>query len=457
MCYRPGFGRVIGTFKWPVNPGGHGTCSPGCADLLGRDIRSCSAFCELLDEMQAAAFLDAISTLDELRMSVGLKDGRLVELTAFCEGDGGGRVVSGTVEDVSGLRDEIAALNAREELCRAVAENSPAMLWMGDENAKCVFLNQALRDFWGVDPEDLSTFSWGSTTHPDDLEKLAEPFARAMAEHTAFTVEARYRRADGEYRTLRTEARPRFDREGRFLGMTGVNTDITDRLVAEERTRMLMGELNHRTKNILAVVQAVAHSTARSTEPEEFNRMFSERLRGLAASNDLLLSNDWEGVELAELVQAQLEHLGDRLGNRIDCAGPRLRISSSAAQTLGMALHELSTNSLKYGALGSEAGRVQVCWEHPEQSGIFSLSWLESGLAGVSPPTRKGFGHAVIVDMVAAALDADVNVTFHPSGLEWKLSARSGMWSDLSTGGKEPSRSERFPEAQNSNAFESGG
>lgn len=150
-------------------------------------------------------------------------------------------------------RDAFEAIQTPEELCRAMAEDSPAMLWMGDENAKCVFLNQALRDFWGIDPQDLSSFDWGSTVHPDDLGKLSAPFAKAMAEQVPFTVEARYRRYDGEYRTLLTQANPRFDVQGRFLGMTGVNTDITAKLVAEERTRVLMGELNHRTKNILSI------------------------------------------------------------------------------------------------------------------------------------------------------------------------------------------------------------
>jgi PAS domain S-box-containing protein len=243
----------------------------------------------------------------------------------------------------------------------SVAENSPAMLWMGDQNGKCVFLNQAQREFWGVDPQDLSTFDWSSTVHPDDVQKLALPFAEAMAGQSPFSVEARYRRADGQYRTLRTTARPLFE-AGNFLGMTGVNTDITDQLIAEELSRVLMGELNHRTKNILTVVQAVARQTARSSSPEDFNKTFDSRLQGLAACNDLLLRNDWAGVDLAELVCSQLRYLGSDFGERLSSSGPPVRVAASAAQTLGMALHELSTNSLKYGALKSPAGRVDVRW-----------------------------------------------------------------------------------------------
>lgn len=319
---------------------------------------------------------------------------------------------------------ERSAKVSREELAEALAENSPAMLWLGDQFGKCVFLNRAQREFWGIDPQDLSQFDWGSTLHSDDIEKLSAPFAEAMAEQKPFSVEARYRRADGVHRTLRTEARPRFDRNGAFLGMTGVNTDISDQLAAEERTRMLMGELNHRTKNILTVVQALARQTARSSTPEDFNKAFDSRLLGLAACNDLLLRNDWAGVDLADLVASQLGHLGEDAGGRLQSSGPRVRVASHVAQTLGMALHELSTNSLKYGALKLPRGRVTLgWWRSPE--GTLTLEWAESGVGPLSPPSRKGFGHSVIVDMVASALDADVEVEFGNDGYRWKVATRS--------------------------------
>lgn len=311
-----------------------------------------------------------------------------------------------------------------EDVHRALVENSPAMLWMGDAAGKCSFLNRAQREFWGVDPQDLSLFDWNSTVHPDDVAKLSGPFIEAMTQRKPFSVEARYLRADGEYRTLRTDARPRFGADGTFLGMTGVNTDITGQLLAEERTRMLMGELNHRTKNILAVVQAVARQTARHTTPEEFNMAFDSRLQGLAACNDLLLRNDWSGVDLADLVVSQLGHLGDNAGGRLACRGPSVRIASAAAQTLGMALHELSTNSLKYGALKVPAGRVELSWSGGAAEPL-RMAWVESGVGPVSPPERKGFGHSVIVDMVASAADADVEVEFGADGFAWRMTARS--------------------------------
>lgn len=318
------------------------------------------------------------------------------------------------------------SLDSGDEVGRALGELSPAMLWMGDETGKCVFLNRAQRDFWGVDPPDLGSFVWSETLHPDDVEKLSAPFMEAMERQIPFEVAARYRRFDGEYRTLLTKANPRFDPEtGRFLGMTGVNTDITDQLQAEAQTRLLMGELNHRTKNILAVVQAVARQTAKHSDASTFHSAFGDRIAGLAASNDLLLRNAWSGVELGALVEAQLPHLKDIIGERLFAEGPAVSISAMAAQTLGMAFHELSTNSIKYGALGVPTGKVEIRWVLGGDDAPLTIRWTESDGPPVTPPERKGFGNTVIIDMVASALDAEVETSYGETGFAWTARTRS--------------------------------
>jgi PAS domain S-box-containing protein len=129
------------------------------------------------------------------------------------------------------------ALRESEERFRLVAESAPVMLWMGDQNGRCVYLNRAQREFWGVDPDKVASFQWGGTVHPEDQESLAGPFTEAMAAQKGFRVEARYRRADGEYRLLHTDAQPRFGPGGEFLGMIGVNVDITETRRAEDALR----------------------------------------------------------------------------------------------------------------------------------------------------------------------------------------------------------------------------
>jgi PAS domain S-box-containing protein len=311
-------------------------------------------------------------------------------------------------------------LTPTREFVTAMAETSPAMLWMGDVQGKCVFLNAALRSFWGVNPTNFSLFDWTSTLHPDDVAHLVGPFAKAMAEHTSFDVQARYRRFDGEWRTMSTAANPRFDDSGEFLGMTGVNVDITEQLLAEEHNRLLMGELNHRTKNILSVVQAIARQTSRSSPPEHFLRSFAERLQGLSASNDLLLRTDWSGVQLDELATAQLGPLLGLAADRVTIVGPAIRIGSREAQMLGMALHELSTNSLKYGAFAEPSGKVALTWELLDKS-RWQLEWRETTARPPVPTEKKGFGHTVTVDMIASTLSAAVTVEFPVTGFVWKI------------------------------------
>ncbi len=421
--------RGVGVFSWPLTPGGASMTSPQCRKILAAGVTDCRSFRRLLNPVSASAFHAALEKGDPFALELELTNKRLVSMTADFDGATAGRRLSGMLEDISKRRADITDLIAREEFCRALAENSPAMLWMGDQFGKCVFLNQAQRDFWGVDPQDLSTFDWGSTLHPEDIDKLAKPFRKAMEEHMPFSVEARYRRADGQLRSLRSEARPRFDDAGTFLGMTGVNSDITDQLIAEEHTRILMGELNHRTKNVLTVVQAVARQTSRLSAPEDFQRIFSERLKGMAASNDLLVKNDWRGVTMSELVGAQLTHIEDFVGSRIHLEGPELQFSSDAAQVLGMAFHELATNSIKYGALRTEKGRIDLSWTKEPGTAGFTLSWIESGIGPADgPKTRpvvEGFGHKVIVDMISSALDATVDIRFDPDGFKWIVTARS--------------------------------
>lgn len=148
--------------------------------------------------------------------------------------DGTPTRVVGVALDITEQKRNEEALRESEERFRLVAESAPVMLWMGDQNGRCVYLNRLQRDFWGVEEADVQGFDWGPTVHPDDQEALFGPMRQGMQTHKGFTTEARFLRADGKYRIVRSDAQPRFGPGGEFLGMIGVNVDITETRQAEK-------------------------------------------------------------------------------------------------------------------------------------------------------------------------------------------------------------------------------
>jgi PAS domain S-box-containing protein len=200
--------------------------------------------------------------------------------------------------------------------------------------------------------------------------------------------------------------------------------DITERKRAEEHVKMLMAEVNHRAKNLLAVVQAVANQTAKEGTPATFSARLSERIVALAAGQDLLVRNQWQGVELSELIVSQLDHFRGLIGTRVLLDGPAAELTPDAAQGIGMALHELGTNAAKYGALSKGDGQVLIGWRITgEVAPQFSMSWLERGGPKLIMPTRVGFGQTVIGRMAQAAVQGAAEIKFAETGLSWSLSA----------------------------------
>jgi PAS domain S-box-containing protein len=199
--------------------------------------------------------------------------------------------------------------------------------------------------------------------------------------------------------------------------------DITARKRSEAQVQLLIHEVNHRAKNMLSLVQAIARQTA-TREPEDFIDRFTERIQALAANQDLLIRNEWQGVDVEDLALAQLAHFADLVGSRIAVRGPKLRLNAAAAQAIGLALHELATNAGKYGALSTDAGRVDVRWQL--DGNIFAISWTESGGPSVRQPERRGFGSTVIDSIAKRTVGGEVQLDYAPSGLAWHLTCPPG-------------------------------
>jgi two-component sensor histidine kinase len=194
--------------------------------------------------------------------------------------------------------------------------------------------------------------------------------------------------------------------------------DISVRKAHQEHVQLLMREINHRAKNMLSLVQAIARQTA-ARDHEDFIERFTDRIQALAANQDLLVRNEWQGVDVEDLVRGQLAHFADLVGSRITVHGSPVRLNAAAAQAIGLALHELATNAGKYGALSVAAGLADVGWRL--DGDIFVMNWTESKGPPVSEPKQRGFGSTVVDPMVRQTVNGEVHLDFIPSGVAWTL------------------------------------
>ena len=208
------------------------------------------------------------------------------------------------------------------------------------------------------------------------------------------------------------------ERARRAARVIGTVADITERKENAEKAHLLTREINHRAKNMLSVVDAISHQIA-AGHPQDFPQRFSERIQALSTNQDLLIRNEWKGVEIEDLVRAQLAHFSDVIGPRIAVQGPKLLLRGAAAQAIGLALHELATNAGKYGALSTDAGRVDIRWGCDGDT--LTMSWTERDGPLVSTPERRGFGTIVMKAMAERSLDGAVQLDYDPSGVIWRL------------------------------------
>jgi two-component sensor histidine kinase/PAS domain-containing protein len=265
-----------------------------------------------------------------------------------------------------------------------------------------------------------------SALHPEDRH-LMRKFHELADKQDSFASDYRVVWPDGTTLWLRGHGRvvARLP-DGKAHRLVSIVADVTERKAAEDHAQFLMHELSHRSKNLLAVIQSIARRTARTTTTmDEFESRFGRRLQGLAASHDVLVRNSWQGAPLADLVRQQLMPFVDVQSSRAELTGPDIAVTAEAAQAIGLAIHELATNAVKYGALSLPAGKVKISWAFDSESLTSReclLKWVEQDGPHVVPPSRNGFGHLVIGEMIERSLNAKVALKFGTQGLEWSIS-----------------------------------
>jgi PAS domain S-box-containing protein len=295
--------------------------------------------------------------------------------------------------------------------------------WQYDPYHRVVSGDMRSKEIFDVAENEAPIEEIMERVNPDDAERVRAAFQAPFdpAETKRSSTEFRLRRGGGDVRWVETQGLAHLEgvgRERQAVSFTGTVADITQRKEHEEKERFLMHEVSHRAKNILSVVDAIAHQTA-ARNPENFMERFSERIQALSANQELLMRNQWKGVEIEGLVRAQLAHFADLIGSRIAVNGPRLRVKAAGAQAIGLALHELATNAGKYGALSTDRGRVDISWG--ADGGTFTMSWTERDGPPVSAPKRRGFGTIVIEAMAESSVDGAVDLDYAPSGVTWRL------------------------------------
>ncbi|MEH6696425.1 MAG: PAS domain S-box protein [Hyphomonas sp.] len=353
------------------------------------------------------------------------KDGQPVPLVVTMSPirDSALRVVGASkiARDLSETQRAEDRLRESEDRLSILADNISQLAWMAEPDGDIFWYNRRWYEYTGTTFEEVQGWGWRAVHHPDHVDRVVERIQHSWDTGEPWEDTFPLRGRDGSFRWFLSRALPIRDDSGTIVRWFGTNTDVTEDRRQQEHIQLLMHETNHRAKNTLGLVQAIARQTAASQAEREFVERFSSRLIALAANQDVLVKAGWQGGDVQTLIRAQLAHFGDLLDSRILLDGPTLRLTTAAVQVFGMALHELATNAGKYGALSVDTGQIHISWMHDPSAGKFRIEWTETGGPEVRPPESTGFGSILLGRMARLSLNADISLDFAPTGLSWKL------------------------------------
>jgi PAS domain S-box-containing protein len=289
--------------------------------------------------------------------------------------------------------------------------------------------DERAKQIYGLPVDQPVTFEViRDATHPDDLPYTHAQLFRAIDPKIRDRNRYEYRivRPDGSICWALAHGEAVFEGEGEAehaVRYAGTIQDITDRKAAERHQQIMIAELNHRVKNMLAIVQAIAHQTFQSDECGDAVEMFAGRLSALAAAHTILTQESWDAAELGQIAGAVLEPHSQADHAQIRISGDNVRVPPQMAVNLAMALHELATNAAKYGALSKRGGHVDLSWTVTHSEPVLHIKWRESGGPPVSEPERKGFGTRMMQRVLASELGGKVKLDFKRDGLECAIDA----------------------------------
>jgi PAS domain S-box-containing protein len=283
--------------------------------------------------------------------------------------------------------------------------------------------NASAEQLFGYSADEIIGKPLSALVPPERQEEPKRMFPRSSSGEI-LKFETQRLKKSGERVDVAVSTGPIVSAEGKVVGVSAIFSDISGRKQREQHLDFVLRELSHRAKNLLAVVQAIARQTARQSEsPQDFERRFGDRLQALAHSQDILVEREWRGATLEELVNTQMTPFAE-VKSRVVTAGPSVLLPPQAAEKIGIALHELSTNAVKHGALSVPAGSVTVSWVleiKDDKSDQLRIEWREQNGPPVTQPVREGFGTVVMTRLVPTALNATAQIDYNPQGLVWTL------------------------------------
>jgi two-component sensor histidine kinase len=328
------------------------------------------------------------------------------------------------VETTARVLAERGYQRAREQVELALDAGAVIGTWLWDVPADRVTADNRFARSFSFDPAEaaagLPADAFLQRIHPQDLPEVRARVHESLRTGAPYRCQYRIRQPDGSDLWVEASGRCEFDADRQPTCFAGLIVDVQERKLAEQQQRTMINELNHRVKNTLAIVQSLAaQSFSGATSVENAAEVFNARLISLSHAHDVLTREHWQSALLSDLVRQMARSHNFRGSERFEIDGPRVRLPPQHALSFAMALHELATNAIKYGALGDQGGGVRIRWRVDESADgrILHLDWIEHDGPPVAPPTRKGFGTRLIERSLNPARNGAVSFDYREEGL----------------------------------------